>query len=266
MNKFDKIIKDIKSVKIQGATHIALAGMHAYLLKHDKNSVKKILNTRPTEPLLQTAISILESVPEKDKINYANTIKKYIEKSEKKIADFGSRLIKNHFTVFIHCHSTTVMEVLKRAKKQSKHFTVYISTAHPLYQGKLSAKELAKHKIHVVMISDLTVETFVDKADIVFFGADAIINKGIINKIGTSIIAKEAHEKKIPVYCTSISWKYTKKIPKIEIRDPKELFNEKSKYISEINPAFDFTDKKFITEIITEFGIEKYDKFLKRMR
>lgn len=263
MNKFNQIIQDIKQVKIQGATHIAIAGMHAYFLKNDQNSIKKILSARPTEPLLQKAVSMLESVPEKNKIGKATFIKRYIEESEQKIARFGSKLIHNGDIVFIHCHSSTVMGILKQAKRQGKHFTVYISAAHPLFQGKISARELAKEKIHVVMIPDLTIETFVSRANIVFFGADALTTKGIVNKIGTSLLAEEANESGIPVYCASISWKFTRKV-EMEMRKPEELFHENSKYITEINPAFDFTDKKLLTGIITEYGVEKYGFFLKR--
>ena len=69
MKRFDKILKDIKSIKIQGATSVALAGMQAYLLQHDTTSVRKILNARPTEPLLQNCIKILEKTP-REKLKY----------------------------------------------------------------------------------------------------------------------------------------------------------------------------------------------------
>ncbi len=50
--RFIKILKDIKSVKIQGARNIALAGFRAYKLYPTKEVKEKILSIRPTEPFL----------------------------------------------------------------------------------------------------------------------------------------------------------------------------------------------------------------------
>ena len=57
--RFDKILSDIKSVRIQGAENVAKAGIRAFLMKPGKKSAKKILSIRSTEPLLQNAIKKL---------------------------------------------------------------------------------------------------------------------------------------------------------------------------------------------------------------
>ena len=59
MKRFDKILKDIRDIKIQGATNVAKAGIQAFLLKPTKQSAKQILSTRPTEPALQNILKIL---------------------------------------------------------------------------------------------------------------------------------------------------------------------------------------------------------------
>ena len=49
-------------------------------------------------------------------------------------------------------------------------------------------------------------------ADLVLFGTDAILEKGVINKIGSGMFAEIAHANKVPVYIIADSWKYAKKI------------------------------------------------------
>ena len=51
--EFNKIVEDIKEIKIQGARNIAKAALKAYSLITTKNSKRILLNSRPTEPMMQ---------------------------------------------------------------------------------------------------------------------------------------------------------------------------------------------------------------------
>jgi len=263
MKNFEKILQEIKEVKIQGATNIALAGVKAFLMKPDKNSVKRILKTRPTEPLLQNAIKYLlrSKNPKKDSKKFFN----YIEKSEKAIAKNGARLIKREMNIFTHCHSSTVISILKQAKKQKKNFVVYTTEVEPLLQGRQTAEELAKAKIKVIVFPDLAAEQALKKCDLVLFGADAYLPKYVVNKIGTSTICDIADHNNIPRYSAGISLKFTRKI-KMEFRSGDEVWNDKNKRIDIINPAFVKVPKKLITGVISEFGILPYDQFIKKAK
>ena len=260
MKRFNKILSDIKSVKIQGAENIAKQGIKAFLLQPDKKSAQKILLTRPTEPLLQNSIKILlkSQTPEKQ----AKIILKYLKKSKSKISKAGIKLIKNNMNIYSHCHSSTVIDILKSAKKSGKHFVVYTTEVEPLLQGRKTALELAKSRIKVIIAPDLAAEQTLKKCDLFFFGADAFLKKGVVNKIGTSILCKSAKENSIPAYSCGTSLKFTKKI-KMEIRKPSELWIENNKNIEEFNPAFDLVKRKFVTGVISEFGILPYKAFIK---
>ena len=78
MDKFSKICRDIKSVKIQGATNVAIAGLKAYCLKPTKSSKKIILSLRPTEPALQNAIKIAESSSVENALNHFQNAQEFI--------------------------------------------------------------------------------------------------------------------------------------------------------------------------------------------
>lgn len=258
---FNKIISDIKSVKVQGAENVCKAGMKAYLLSPTKASTKKILSSRPTEPLLQNAIKFLEK--SSDKESSAKKFLKDLQKSHKKIMIAGEKLIKNGMNIYSHCHSSTVIDILKYARKKGKKFTVYTSEVEPLLQGRKTAKDLAASKIKVIITPDLAVGESIKKCDIFFFGADAYTKNYAYNKIGTSTINTLAQLGKIKTYSCGVSMKFTKKV-KIEKRSGKEVWDEKNKKIKIENPAFDKTDMSKITGIISEFGTLPPKEFIKK--
>ena len=262
--RFKKILQNIKSVKIQGAENISKAGIEAFLLKSDKKSIKQILSARPTEPLLQNSIKIMQKTPSKKKV--ARNLIKEIENSHKKISIYGSKLIKNGMNVYSHCHSSTVIDILKYAKKkQKKNFVVYTSEVEPLLQGRKTAKELAKFGIKVFIFPDLSAGLALKKCDLFLFGADAYTSKNVINKIGTNSLCEIAKDYKVPRFSCGVSMKYIKKI-KIEKRSGKELWDEREKNIEVENYAFDKTPLKNLTGIVSEFGILHPKPFIKKSK
>ena len=111
----------------------------------------------------------------------------------------------------------------------------------------------------------LSKEQGTKKADKIFIGADALLKKGIVNKVGSGIIAKIARMEKIPVFIIADSWKYTPDKLKLEQRNLNEIWSNVPKNIRIKNPAFEFVPKKYITKIISELGILSYDKFLREV-
>jgi translation initiation factor 2B subunit (eIF-2B alpha/beta/delta family) len=263
MDSFQKILHNIKKVKIQGATSIAKKGVEAFLHQPNKNSALHILNSRPTEPLLQNALLFLLNSE-----NQRRDTKKffsYLEKSNKAISIEGEKLIKDNMNIYSHCHSSTVISILKQAKKKNKNFIVYTSEVRPLLQGETTAKELVKAKINVVLVPDLAIEQALSKCDLFLFGADAYLPKGVVNKIGTSLICEIARKHNIPTYSCGVSLKFAKKI-RIEMRSGKEVWDERSKFIKVENPAFDFTPSHLISGVVSEFGISKYPQFIEKAK
>jgi len=98
----------------------------------------------------------------------------------------------------------------------------------------------------------LSKEQGTKKATKVFLGADALTKEGVINKIGSEVIARIAKQEKIPVYVIADSWKFTSKKIKLENRKLNEVWDKAPKGIKLKNPAFEFVKKKYITKVITE--------------
>ena len=258
-DSFNKISKDIKSIKIQGARNIAKAGLKAYLMNPTKDSKRKLLSLRPTEPMLKKVLNLVNKESSKEILNHFDEAQEEINKNVFKI-------IKNGDVIFTHCHSTNVVNSLIYSKNHGKSFEVYNTETRPLFQGRKTALELKKEKIKVTMFIDSAMLTVINgqkKVDRVMIGADALTKNGIINKIGSGMLAELSKKYKIPFYVIADSWKYSNdKIP-IENRSLNEIWDKAPKNFKIKNPAFEFVDKKYITKIITEFGIMNYDHFIK---
>ncbi|MBU2100732.1 hypothetical protein KKB11_05870 [Candidatus Micrarchaeota archaeon] len=269
--RFNKIVKDIKDVKIQGARNIAKKALQAYKLIPTKSSKRKLLDARPTEPMMENVLDMAEETHDYKKIL------NHFDEAQDKINKHVLKLIKNNDVVFTHCHSTNVINALIYAKKKghrsvytqraqdpklrskgAKNFEVYNTETRPLFQGRKTARELRKAGIKVTMFVDSAVGVALSgeqgnkKPDIVFLGADALLKNGVVNKIGSETIAKLAKQENIPVYIVADSWKFTNKKVLMEGRKLDEVWHRAPKGIKLKNPAFEFDDGKYISGIITE--------------
>jgi methylthioribose-1-phosphate isomerase len=157
------------------------------------------------------------------------------------------------------------------AHKRGKKFTVYANETRPLLQGaRLTAWELKQAGIDVVVICDNMAGWLMKegKIDAVITGADRIAANGdAANKIGTYSLSILAREHGIPFYIAApsstfdLSIKSGAEIP-IEQRAGDEvirLWRTNTAIVPEgvnvYNPAFDVTEARDITAIITEKGV-----------
>ena len=127
--KFNQILKDIKSIKIQGARNVAKAGLRAYRLIPTESSKKKLLAARSTEPMLRNLLELAGKMSDKE-------LNERIKQNQDKINKAVFKLIKNNSVIFTHCHSSSVTSALIYAKKNGKKFEVYNTETRPLFQGR----------------------------------------------------------------------------------------------------------------------------------
>ncbi len=269
MDSFHKICKDIKTLRIQGAENVARAVAQALLLRHDKSAVKQLIGLRPTEPCLRNTIKFVFSF-DNVKTGVARALE-HFDSARKKIMKIGAELIENNSVVYTHCHSNTVMAVLLEARKQGKHFQVHCTETRPLYQGRLTAAQLAKARIPVTLYVDSAARLALKKADIAFFGCDAITSTKIYNKIGSEMIAIMAKQRSVPLYVATDSWKFDPKAiygveEKIENRSIKEIWDNAPKGVKILNPAFEKIDPQLVTGIISELGLFMRKSFIEALK
>ncbi len=259
MDIFSKICKEIKSVKIQGATNVAKAGLKAYSLKPTKASINKLISLRETEPALQNALNFAAKSSVENALNHFDNAQQFIN-------HYLTKIILQNSKIMTHCHSKTLEQALISAHKSGKIFSIINLETRPLMQGHITAKNLLKQGINVTMQVDSAMHSAIKECDFIILGADAITKKGVFNKIGSGSIAELAFEHKKPVYIVTDSWKFSKNSISIEQRSKQEVWKNAPKNLMIKNPAFEIIHPKYISKIISELGVLKYQEFLKEAK
>ena len=291
---FKETVDRIKNLEVQGAENVAIEAVKSLkeVVKDSKSKnmsgiladlhhAKNLLFlTRPTEPCMRNSLNyVMHDLDYDDPVELAKVVCLKVDevlgrfdKNQRIIAQIGSKKIGNGTVVFTHCHSSTILEILKQAKRQGKKFEVHNTETRPLYQGRITAREIAKLGIPVTHFVDAAARFALKKADLMLIGADAITTEGkVINKIGSELYAEIANKYDIPVYACTDSWKFdTETIfgyeEEIEKRKGNEIWKDPPKGITVNNFAFEKVSPSLITGIISELGIYKPHVFIQEVK
>ena len=261
-------------------------------MSHLEKSVEYLASSRPTavnlfwalDRMKKCAADFVASNPDanttalrKSLLDQANAICTEDKEMCRQIGINGEQFIKNGSGILTHCNAGalatagqgTAISPMYEAKRNGKEFTVYVDETRPLLQGsRLTAWELTEAGIDTVLICDNMAGVLMrdGKVDAVITGADRIAANGdTANKIGTFTLGILAKEYGIPFYIAApsstfdLNIKSGSEIP-IEQRGREEVvsFGEKPvapEGVKVYNPAFDVTEAKNITAIITEKGV-----------
>jgi ribose 1,5-bisphosphate isomerase len=276
----------IKNLEIQGARSVAIAAIKAVenLAKQTKAMTKSkfieeisvarevLFATRATEPLMRNAVRWIMNQVDESRENRVKKLAEIVSSSSRqfleglegsieKIAGIGAKRIRHNSVVLTHCHSSTATRLLERAAENGKTFKVVCTETRPLFQGRITAREMLRLGLETTMIVDSAARYFMNQVDLVIVGSDAITSEGnVINKIGTSIMALAAHEARTPFYVVSELLKFDPATAygdyeKIEERSSTEIWKDPPARLIIRNPAFDVTKRDYISGIICEEGI-----------
>jgi methylthioribose-1-phosphate isomerase len=221
---------------------------------------------RPVEAIKRALRAEAEAIVEEDR------------QACRRIGSFGQKLMRDGDTVLTVCNAGilatidygTALGVIYAAKENGKRLKVFSCETRPLLQGaRLTTWELKRMGVDVTLICDNMAATLMKQGriDKVIAGADRIAANGdAANKIGTYSLAVLSAYHKIPFYIAApvstfdISLRSGSLIP-IEQRPSGEvtgLYCSRplaAPGVKVYNPAFDVTDAKLITAIVTDKGI-----------
>ncbi len=204
----------------------------------------------------------------------------------KRIGEYGSKLIKKNMGILTHCNAGalatvdwgTALAPMRIAHQKHIPFFVFVDETRPRIQGaNLTAFELKQEGIDFALIADNAAGYYMKKGEIhlIITGTDRVAANGdVANKIGTYTKAVLAKEHNIPMYIAAptstidFSCVSGDDIP-IEERDQDEVHYVHGKTsdgkmervrispkgAASKNPAFDVTPARYITGLITEYGI-----------
>ena len=289
-----KVVSDISGLKVQGAENIAKASVK--MLKYTAlksyttsakqfklelvSTQKSLIDARPTEPCLRNTLKFithdisnhnLKSLQEKIISNCQKALRHFSD-SNKVIVEIGAKKIKSGMTVYTHCHSSTVLGILKKAHDKGTRFKACCTETRPKFQGRITASDLAKYRVPVTLFVDSAMRQALKKSDIAFLGADAITTEGkVINKIGSEMVAILCNKYDVPLYSCSNSWKFDPETvfgfeEPIEKRSEKEVWDKAPNKVEISNFAFESVDSSLITGIISELGIYRPDVFVEEVK
>ncbi len=283
-----RIIRDIKSLKIQGARNIAKEAVGALVIEANSSRAKTphallreirlaggaLANSRPTEPMMRNAIEDAKNYlaqEAKGKAGVRDLKRMFksheaaflgrMDKDAANLFEYGTGLIPDNGVVLTHCHSSTVTGILKRAKAKGKRFTVVSCETRPRWQGRITAAELARAGIGVTLVVDGAANMMMKKADLCLVGADSVTSKGdLINKVGTSMIAHLARMHDVSFFSAAELSKFSRFTmygarEEIEERDHEEVWDMPPRGVKIRNPAFDVTASSYISGYVTELGV-----------
>lgn len=299
--QLEKLIQDIKDLKIQGNTNIAKSaakGILEYITHAKADSFEEFVkivkeyclelgNARPNEPLAYNAMTfIANDIDECDtqqqlRIRVIERIEnffKYLDESYEIIRLNAINLLKGHDVIMTHCHSSLARDVLIRIHEINPELQVINTETRPLYQGRITATKLSDAGVKVIHVVDSAAASMIlDKRYIkpkaILVGSDGITVHGdLINKVGTLNLAIAAKEANIPFYVVSQSMKVDLRSSKpdefkIELRDGEEIWSNAPENVELLNPAFDLVPAKYITGgYITEKGLMEAKEFKSLIR
>ena len=206
------------------------------------------------------------------------------------MGEYGLELLEPGMGILTHCNAGTIatskygtcLAPIHLGQERGYGFRVFCDETRPLLQGaRLTAWELHKNGVDTTLICDNMASIAMKNGWInaVVVGCDRMAANGDgANKIGTSGVAILAHEYGIPFYMfvptstIDLDTPTGDDIP-IEQRDGneiREMWYEKPMApagVKTYNPAFDVTDHKYITAVVTEKGIVRppYDVNLRKL-
>jgi methylthioribose-1-phosphate isomerase len=290
----------IEKMIIRGAPAIGIAAAYGLALgvrslQADKNIdrafdrfYQRLWRTRLTARNLFWALERMKKVYEENKhlglkrlkeilLDEAKAIEKQDLEINKRIGEFGSKLIPDGATILTHCNAGalatagfgTALGVVRAAFARKKKIRVLADETRPFLQGaRLTCWELTRDGIPTTLITDNMAGWLMRRGEVslVIVGADRIaLNGDTANKIGTYSLAVLARENKVPFYVAAplstfdFSLKSGEEIP-VEERQADEVRKISGRLITlpEIpvkNPAFDVTPGRLISAIVTERGI-----------
>ena len=266
---FEKRLSDIRSLKTQGATNVAVSGIEA--LKEFSSSIKskngrqyleklskaaaKISNVRSTEPMLRNFLNyVMIGLKDSDLSNVkrlklltkqlSGNVIRLKSNAKQRLVEIGKNEVKNNSILYTHCHSSSVTSILIAAKKSGKKFSVINTETRPMFQGRLTANELSKAKIKLTHYVDSGMRLAIKKSDAVFLGADSISALGVDNKIGSGLVCELAKNYDVPVFICAHSFKINPlsllgKEDSIEQRPSSEVWQKAPKGVKIENPSFE---------------------------
>jgi translation initiation factor 2B subunit (eIF-2B alpha/beta/delta family) len=158
---------------------------------------------------------------------------------------------------------------LWRAVAEGKRFEVVCSESRPMNEGVVLARALAECGVSVDLVVDAGLFGWLDRADSVLVGADAVMATGVVNKLGTRPLLEAARRLNVPTYVLADS---TKWLPprlgefwRVRAESPTEITRLRHPDLTVDNRYFDVSPLSLLTGVIWDEGVGRPSSIRKRI-
>jgi len=277
------LIQPIRDDLMSGAAEIALRAITVYqsVLAGDQKSpeqlksnltftAKSLIDAQPAmAPLFHLGNDVLMAIEGGQTVEdihsrCAGALTKFetmLCASASTIADLAYDLIDPGELIFAYSFSSTVVSALLNARARGRFFRVVCTEARPSMEGRKLASRLASGGIEVIHTFDNAMGLVLGNCSAAFMGCDCIARPGVVNKVGSWMLAVACRELNVPLYALSGTEKFVTDERLFEFekheRPGVEVWDNTPKGVAVLNQQFDLVPFNLLTGLVTEKGILK---------
>jgi translation initiation factor 2B subunit (eIF-2B alpha/beta/delta family) len=155
-------------------------------------------------------------------------------------------------------HSRAVIDAFLELQRLGLSPRAIVAEGRPRFEGRNTAAELAAAGIPVWLVTDAALPLLLSHAATVWLGADAVTDRGVINKIGSFAIALAAREHSVPVYALAGQRKFlpaTTAALRIDEMPPAEIWDAPPAGVEARNVYFELVPLELLRGIAIEDAV-----------
>jgi translation initiation factor 2B subunit (eIF-2B alpha/beta/delta family) len=282
--KISELVKPIRDDLLSGAAELALRAITIFqtvisdtanegaaaVKEHLVETSRALIAAQPAmAPLFHLSNTVLLAINnsktvddiQKDCQAALDKFEKTLCESASAIADEVFELIPPGELIFAYSFSSTVVSCLLNARARGRYFRVACTEARPSLEGRKLASRLASGGIEVIHTFDNAMSLVLPNCSTAFMGCDCVGRPGVVNKVGSWIMAVGCRELGIPIYALSGTEKFVMDDRLFEFekheRPGDEVWDGATKGVRVLNHQFDLVPFNLLTGLVTERGILK---------
>lgn len=179
--------------------------------------------------------------------------------SASQIADHTYNLIPAGELVFAYSFSSTVVSSLLHARSQRKFFRAVCTEARPSSEGRKLAAMLAQAGLEVIYTFDSAMGLILPQCRVAFMGCDCVGRPGIVNKVGSWLLALACRELGIPLYALAGTEKFVDDERMFEFEEHErpgtEVWADAPNGVRVLNKQYELIPYSWLAGVVTEHGI-----------
>jgi len=154
--------------------------------------------------------------------------------------------------------SGVVEEAVRAVQLAERHPRVLAAESRPRREGRMLAAALAEAGVPVWLVVDAALPLLISQARVVWLGADAVTDRGVINKVGSYAAALAAREHSVPVYALAERRKFlpaaTRALTIVEM-PPAEVWETPAAGVEPRNVYFELVPLELLRGVVVEDGV-----------